>query len=65
MREGAYIVHYGNTLSTICRDLGQAERTVTMLHGTGITTLYELTPAEIEHLRNMQKEQTCELFKPR
>jgi hypothetical protein len=54
--ERAYLVHYGNALATLCRDLGQAEKTLRMLHGTKITELYELTNAEIEHLRAMPRE---------
>lgn len=61
MIERAYLVHYGNTLSTLCRDEGQAEKTLRMLHGTDITTLYELTNAEIDYLRQMPLEEPpCE-----
>jgi hypothetical protein len=60
MIERAYLVHYGNTLATLCRDEGQAEKTLRMLHGTKLTPLYELTEEEICYLRQMPKENTCE-----
>jgi hypothetical protein len=60
MIERAYLVHYGNTLATLCRDEGQAEKTLRMLHGTKLTPLYELTEDEIRYLRQMPKEAACE-----
>jgi hypothetical protein len=56
----AYEVHYGNSLSTLFRDLGAAERGVMALHGTKITALYELTEDEIRLLRLTESEKKRE-----
>ena len=56
MTPQAYLVHYGNTLSTLCRDEGQAEKTLRTLHGTKLTTLYELTDDEIRLLRLVESQ---------
>jgi hypothetical protein len=60
MIEQAYLVHYGNTLATLCRDLGQAEKTLRTLHGTKLTALYELTEDEIRLLRLAESEKPRE-----
>lgn len=60
MIEQAYLVHYGNTLSTLCRDQGQAEKTLRTLHGTKMTALYELTEDEIRLLRLVESEKKRE-----
>ena len=47
----AYEVFFGNSLSTLFRDYGDAEKGVRALHGTRIDTLYKLTEDEISLLR--------------
>jgi hypothetical protein len=57
----AFEVYFGNSLSTLCRDEGQAEKTLRTLHGTRIETLWQLTDEEVKVLRQQPpKEAPCE-----
>lgn len=56
----AYEVHYGNTLTCLCRDQGQAEKTLVVLHGTEMYALFALNRAQIEWLMTMPEETECE-----
>lgn len=52
----AYEVFYGNSLSCICRDEGQADKHIRDLHGTGVQALYPLTAAQLQYLATMPQE---------
>ena len=62
MTPAAYIVHYGHTLSVLCRDEGAADKHVRDLHGYDVQALYALTDDQLRYLAAMPKETPCALF---
>jgi hypothetical protein len=62
MTPSAFLVHYGNSLSVLCRDEGSADKHVRDLHGYDVQALYALTAEQVRYLAAMPKEQPCALF---